>query len=212
MVNCGQIIADALMKILNLTKEHNVYTSNVHFVLGNCNAIDDVNTLVDVGRDPSIIAKIEEASTGVGKQRVEQVVLTHGHYDHASFLPQIRKRYHPKVCAYSASVDGVDRLLRDGETLKMGEATFEVVYTPGHSNDSICLYCQSEGVLFAGDSNIIIQSGEGTYEDGFVSALIRLARKNIKAIYFGHGDPLLNDCNKRIRSSLRMVQRGLSSC
>ena len=211
MVNCGQIIADTLMKIFNLTKDHNVYTSNVFFVLGNSNAIDDVNTLVDVGRDPSIIGKIEEASTGVGKHRVEQVVLTHSHYDHASFLPQIRKRYHPKVCAYSKSLEGVDRLLRDGEMLKIGSEVFEVIYTPGHSNDSVCLYCQSEGVLFAGDSNIIIQTTGGTYEEGFIDALIRLARKNIKAIYFGHGAPLLIDCNARIRYSLKIVQKSLSS-
>jgi len=212
MVDCGKIITDNLMKILNLTKDHNVYTSNVHFVLGNSNAIDDVNTLVDVGRDPSIIAKIDEASTGVGKHRVEQVVLTHSHYDHASFLPQIRKAYNPMVCAYSTSLEGVDRLLRDGEMLKIGDAVFEVIYTPGHSNDSICLYCQSEEVLFAGDSNIIVQTTGGTYEDGFVDALIRLARKNIKVIYFGHGDPLLNDCNARIRYSLKLVKESLSRC
>jgi glyoxylase-like metal-dependent hydrolase (beta-lactamase superfamily II) len=194
------------MKILNLKKDAKLYTSNVHFVLGSSNAIDDVNTLVDVGRDPSVIEKIEEAPTGVGKQRVEQVVLTHSHYDHASLLPQIRKRYHPRVCAYSTSVDGVDRLLRDGETLKMGEEAFEVIYMPGHSNDSICLYCQKEGVLFAGDSTIIIQSTAGTYEKGFIDALMRLVRKDIKAIYFGHGDPLLNDCNARIRASLKIVK------
>ncbi len=197
------------MKILNLTKDSNVYTSNVYFVLGNSNAIDDVNTLVDVGRDHSIIAKIEKASTGVGKQRVEQVVLTHSHYDHAGLLPHIRKMYNPRVCAYSTSLEGVDRLLRDGETLKMGDEAFEVIYTPGHSSDSICIYCQSEGVLFAGDSPVILQSDEGTYEDAFIDALIRLARKDIKAIYFGHGDPLLNDCNARIRSSLKMVKEGL---
>jgi len=201
------------MKILNLTKDSNAYTSNVYFVLGNSNAIDDVNTLVDVGRDHSIIAKIEEASTGVGKQRVEQIVLTHSHYDHAGLLPQIRKRYHPEVCAYSTSLEGVDRLLRDGETLKMGDAAFEVIYTPGHSNDSICLYCQSDGVLFVGDSNIIVQTTGGTYEEGFIDALIRLARKNIKVIYFGHGGPLLNDCNARIRSSLKLVKESLQiSC
>lgn len=121
------------MKIFNLIKDHNVYTSNIYFVLGNFNAIDDINTLVNVGRDPSIIAKIEEASTGVGKHRVEQVVLTHSHYDHASFLPQISKRYHPEVCAYSESLEGVDRLLRDGETLKIGDAAFEVSYNETHT-------------------------------------------------------------------------------
>lgn len=199
------------MKILNLFSKNGIFPCNVYFVLGNSNAIDDVNTLVDVGRDPAVIEKIDKASTGVGKHRVEQVVLTHSHYDHANLLPQIHKKYHPEVCAYSTSLEGVDRLLRDGETLKMGDAVFEVIYTPGHSNDSICLYCQSDGVLFAGDSNIIVQTTGGTYEEGFVDALIRLARKNIKAIYFGHGDPLLNDCNAKIRYSLKMVQKSLSS-
>jgi len=194
------------MKILNLKSNNNIYSSNVYFVLGDSNAIDDVNTLVDVGRDPSIIERIEEASTGVGKQRVEQVVLTHSHYDHVSLLPQIRKRYNPKVCAYSASVDGVDRLLRDGETLKMGDEAFEVIYMPGHSNDSICLYCQNEGVLFVGDSHVVLISTSDNYEQGFVNALIRIAHKNVKAIYFGHGDPLLTDCNAKIRLSLKMVE------
>jgi len=194
------------MKILNLKSNNNIYSSNVYFVLGDSNAIDDVNTLVDVGRDPSIIERIEEASTGVGKQRVEQVVLTHSHYDHVSLLPQIRKRYHPKVCAYSASVDGVDRLLRDGETLKIGDEAFEVIYMPGHSNDSICLYCQNEGVLFVGDSHVVLISTSDNYEQGFVNALIRIAHKNVKAIYFGHGDPLLTDCNAKIRLSLKMVE------
>ncbi|MCD6347073.1 MAG: MBL fold metallo-hydrolase [Bacteroidales bacterium] len=195
------------MKILNLTKNSNVYTSNVYFVLGSSNAIDDINTLVDVGRDPSIIAKIENTSTGVGKHKVEQVVLTHSHFDHAELLPQIRKRYHPEVCAYSMSLKGVDRLLRDGETLKIGDRAFEVIYTPGHSNDSICLYCQSEGVLFAGDSNIIIHSPCGSYEKGFIDALIRLSRRNIKKIYFGHGSPLFNGCNTKIRCSLNIVKK-----
>jgi len=194
------------MKIFNLTEDHKVYTSNVYFVLGNSNAIDDVNTLVDVGRDPSIIGKIEEASTGVGKHRVEQVVLTHSHYDHAGLLSEIRKRYKPQVCAYSRSLEGVDRLLRDGETIKMGDAAFEVIYMPGHSNDSVCLYCQREGVLFVGDSHVVLISANDNYEQGFVDALIRIAHKNVKAIYFGHGDPLLNNCNAKIRLSLKMVE------
>ena len=50
----------------------------------------DVNTLVDVGQDPAILASIERAPTGVGKWPVEQVVLTHSHSDHCALLPQIR--------------------------------------------------------------------------------------------------------------------------
>ena len=195
------------MKIINLKENGNMYTSNVYLVLGTWNAIEDVNTLVDVGRDPSVIEKINRASTGVGKSRVDQVILTHSHYDHASLLPAIREAFNPKVCAFSRSLEGVDHHLRGWETLRLGDRDFEVIYTPGHSSDSICLYCAEEGVLFAGDTPVIIQSTDSTHEEGFVRALEGLCRRNIKTIYFGHGDPLLDNCNGRMRVSLENVRK-----
>ena len=50
------------MKIINLTEKSTVYTANVYFILGNWNALPDVNTLIDVGRDPQIIEKINNGS------------------------------------------------------------------------------------------------------------------------------------------------------
>ncbi|RLG23976.1 MBL fold metallo-hydrolase [Methanosarcinales archaeon] len=195
------------MKILNLTSDSKMYTSNVYLITGTWNAIDDLNTLVDVGRDPSVIEKINNASTGVGKKRVEQVVLTHSHYDHASLLPQIIETFKPEVYAYSSSLEGVDHLLKDGDMLKLGDRIFEIIYTPGHSSDSICLYCEEERVLFAGDSAVVIRSAGGTYEDGFVHALENICRRDIQSIYFGHGDPLLDNCNARVHDSLKIVRQ-----
>jgi len=194
------------MKILNLTSDSKMYTSNVYLITGTWNAIDDLNTLVDVGRDPSVIEKINNASTGVGKKRVEQVILTHSHYDHASLLPQIIETFKPEVYAYSSSLEGVDHLLKDGDMLKLGDRIFEVIYTPGHSSDSICLYCEEERVLFAGDSAVVIRSAGGTYEDGFVHALEKICRRDIQSIYFGHGGPLVNNCNARLHDSLKIVR------
>ena len=65
------------MKVDNLTSHNKVYTSNVYLLTGNWNTLSDLNTLIDVGRDPSILEKIDSASTGVGKQRVEPVSYTH---------------------------------------------------------------------------------------------------------------------------------------
>ena len=76
------------MKILNLAAKNGVYSCNVYLVLGSWNTLRDVNTLVDVGRDPSFFERLDQASTGVGKKRVEQVILTHSHYDHAANLPR----------------------------------------------------------------------------------------------------------------------------
>ena len=98
---------------------------------------------------------------------------------------------------------------RDAQTLRCGDRMFEVIYTPGHSNDSICLYCQEDGVLFVGDTPVIIRSTDGSYEEVFIQALERLCRKDVKAVYFGHGEPLFDDCNARLRSSLRNVKEGL---
>jgi len=198
------------MRILILENSGQIYTSEVYLVLGDASRLEDVNTLVDVGQDPAIFADIERAPTGVGKWPVEQVVLTHGHYDHCVLLPQIRDVFHPKVFAFSPNIDGVDRLLHDGDTLKMGDGYFEVIHTPGHSSDSICLYNQAEGVLFAGDSPLVINSPDGTYEAGFVAALEKICARDVRCIYFGHGPPLTEHCNQRLRESLKMAAGSLA--
>jgi len=198
------------MKIMNLTKQSQTYTSNVYLILGTWNAIQDVNTLVDVGRDPQVIEKLRSAPTGVGKNRVEQVVLTHSHYDHAGNLPLIREAFHPKVYAFSPALAGVDRILKDGETLKLGDRIFEVIYTPGHSHDSVCLYCEQDKTLFSGDTMLTVQSIGGTYEPSYIHALQKLCRRDIEAIYPGHGDPLLKHCSQLLRRTLRNVKASMA--
>jgi glyoxylase-like metal-dependent hydrolase (beta-lactamase superfamily II) len=195
------------MKIRNLFLCGPEYTSNVYLVTGTWNALTDVNTLVDVGRDPAIIDEIMAASTGVGKKRVERVILTHSHYDHTSLLPRIHELFAPKVYAASASLPGVDVILKGGEHLKMGDRDFEVIATPGHSNDSICLYCAEDRVLFAGDTPVIIRTPDGSYTPEFIDALEIICSKTITAVYFGHGPPLLEQCNELLKTSLKNVRR-----
>ena len=194
------------MRISNLIQSKSmVYSSNVYLVLGDWSAIDDVNTLIDVGNDPVVLDQIAHAPTGVGKKSIEQVIFTHGHFDHTALLPQIRQRYQPVVYAYSAFI-GADEVLRDGQVLHCGDRYFEVIYTPGHSDDSICLYCQTDGALFVGDTPVIIRSTDGTHEDRFVAALERLCRLDVRTIYFGHGEPLTDNPRNALLSSLRNVR------
>ena len=193
------------MKISNLTEKSTVYTSNVYLVTGTWNAMQDVNTLVDVGMDQSIVNKINEYSTGVGKSRVEQVVLTHSHSDHIGILNLIREVFHPQVYAFSPYIGGVDHLLKDGDQLKMGDRIFEVCHTPGHSDDSICLFCQSEGVLFTGDISVVIQSSDGYYNQDFVRFMEQLCTKDIRTIYFGHGDPKTTECKALLSNSMKNI-------
>lgn len=194
------------MKIINLTAESIVYTSNVYLLLGDFNAMNDVNTLIDVGRDPSIIDKIRHLDTGVGKNKVDKVILTHGHFDHAGLLPTIKDEYNPEVYSFHA-FDGVDYALRDGQTMKVADRTFDVIHTPGHTSDSICLYCEEEAVLFSGDTTLSITTTGGSYSAAFLKALEKIARRNIASIYPGHGDPIVDHAKKLIYMTLDNVRK-----
>jgi len=194
------------MRITNVTDpKSQAYSSNVFLLRGEWNTLQDVNTLVDVGNDPAIVEALRMMSTGVGKKRIEQVILTHGHFDHAANLPLIRQAFDPIVYAHSAFVDA-DRTLEDGQMLRCGDRTCEVIYTPGHSNDSISLYCAEEKVLFVGDTPVLIRSADATYDDAFISALERICARDVATIYFGHGGALRENCNHRLEKSLQLAR------
>ena len=195
------------MKITNLTRDSKIYTSNAYFLLGDRKGIDDVNALIDVGRDPSIIEKIQQLDTGVGKKRVEKALLTHGHYDHVSLLPAIKDEFDSEVYAFH-SFDGVSHLLRDGQTMKLADRWFEVIHAPGHTSDSVCLYCEQEAIIFSGDTSLIIPTTNGSYQEEFISVLERIARRNITTIYPGHGRPITNGVKQLICTSLDNARKG----
>jgi glyoxylase-like metal-dependent hydrolase (beta-lactamase superfamily II) len=194
------------MKIISVPDSGSVYSSNVYLVLGEWNRIEDINTLVDVGSDPATLVHLEKMHTGVGKRKVEQVVLTHCHSDHSALLSMIRERYKPTVFAFNPYLKGVDHVLQHGQRLRMGDRDFEVIHIPGHSEDSISLFCEEDGILFVGDSPVIVRSEGGGYEEGFVKAMKNICGRNVKAIYFGHGDPILEGAHSLLLGSLKNIR------
>ena len=193
------------MRVICLRSSEAVYSCNAYLVLGTWNALQDVNTLVDVGTDGGILDELASLSTGVGKKPVEQVILTHNHFDHMGGLDGIKHLYNPKVYAFSRS-EGVDEVLRDGQTIRIGDRDFEVIHTPGHSCDSLCLFCESEGVLFSGDTPIRIMSVGGSYSMEFVKALEKLTSRNVKVVYPGHDNPVREQANYMMRTTLTNVK------
>lgn len=196
------------MKVINLTQNSKYYTCNAYLILGDMNAISDVNTLIDAGSDIDIIKEIPTISTGVGKKMIENIIITHFHSDHTKALKSLKETFDAKVYAYSP-FEGVDFTVKDGQMIKIGDSYFEVIHTPGHSNDSICFYSKAEGVLFSGDTPIKIISSNGTYEEDFVKAIKKISKLNIETIYPGHGPPITENCNSTINISLENVIKGI---
>lgn len=194
------------MKVTILKNNPAVYSCKVYFVQGTWNAIADVNTLIDVGTDDFIINEISELYTGVGKRRVELVILTHEHFDHAAGLKYIAPLYKPYVVAYS-KLPFVDEIAYDGMRLKVGDRTAEILHTPGHSNDSICIYIPEERILFSGDTMLCIKTPGGSYTKEYVEVLERLVKMDIDTIYPGHDQPITNNVKDTLEFTLHNVRK-----
>jgi glyoxylase-like metal-dependent hydrolase (beta-lactamase superfamily II) len=82
--------------------------------------------------------------------------------------------FSPDRWAVPASVP--TRLLAEGDVLDLGDRSLRVLHTPGHSADSICLFDDAVGLLFAGDTLIT-----GTFfvqlPDSDPAAMVRSTRR-----------------------------------
>lgn len=193
------------MKVSLLRGDRRIYSCNSYLVRGTWNRIEDINTLIDVGTDGSIVDEVEQISTGVGKRRVERVVLTHTHFDHVGGLGAIVEKYKPDVYAFTV-VPGVTHKLHGGQILRLGDRLFEVMHTPGHSSDSICLYGPDDQALFSGDTPIRILTPGGTYPDDFRASLERIAALKLRTIYSGHDDPVTEHAEAIVQHTMQNVR------
>lgn len=193
------------MKV-ELIKNPNTYSSYFYYIRGNWNAISDVNTLIDVGTDDFVVDSVKSINGGVGKARVEQVILTHEHFDHSGGLKYILNEWKPKVYAYKM-IPGVTNKVRDTMRIKIGDREAQIFHTPGHSHDSICIYVQEEETIFIGDTAYNIKTPGGSYSAEYVDAIERLSKLRISKLYSGHDDPVFGDISAILKNTLINVKK-----
>ena len=92
---------------------------------------------------------IEEAVRMLGA-KVKFAVATHEHFDHVATLPELATRLGASVVAHEDSPLECDLRVKDRDELRLGARSFRVLHTPGHTEDSICLYDGRE--VFTGDT------------------------------------------------------------
>ena len=194
------------MRVKSLCKSLDIYTCNSYLVLGEWNRLEDRNTLIDPGTDGSIIAQIDTIPTGCGKRPVEQIILTHNHFDHAGGVYKLKKRYGARVLAFC---DGpcVDELISDGQCLRVADGYLDVIHTPEHSSDSICLFHRESGGLFSGDTPLRCHGVEESFSPEGLITLERLAELNLRLAYTGHNGAVCGGLNELVRKSLHVLRR-----
>ncbi|MFG6081086.1 MBL fold metallo-hydrolase [Paracoccus litorisediminis] len=81
------------------------------------------------------------------------------------------------------------RLIADGERIDLGDRSFEVIHTPGHSPGGIALWEASTGILISGD---IVYDGpliEDTYHSDpadYIASMRRLLELPVRLVHGGH--------------------------
>ena len=108
--------------------------------------------------DPIVAAAREESL------EVKFAVATHHHLDHTATLWQLAQLLNARVVAHSSSPLTHDISVSDGEVLRIGKSRVKVLHTPGHTNDSICLFDGEH--LFTGDTLLIGSCGRTGLEEG----------------------------------------------
>ncbi len=149
--------------------------------------------VVDPGyEDEPHLARVIEAAG-----RVEAILITHHHADHVAGAGWLAARTDAPVRAFDPALCVEGGPLADGETLSLAGLSLEVLHTPGHTADSICLIVEHAGqaAVLTGDTIL----GRGTTviapPDGalgpYLDSLRALSRHRAGAVVLpGHGPDL----------------------
>ena len=96
---------------------------------------------------------------------LETVLDTHTHADHRSATSELRLLTDCKIARHAtAPQPNVDQHLEDGDELKIGALTAKVMYTPGHTPDSLSLYIHNR--VLTGDCLLIGGTGRTDFAAG----------------------------------------------
>lgn len=111
--------------------------------------------------DPVLLHVNEYASfIKNSKLKLTGVIDTHTHADHISGAGMIAELFGVDYIMHQSSlVRCVNRRVSDGYLLKFGDASCNVLHTPGHTPDSICLVFEDK--IFTGDTLFLNEGGAG---------------------------------------------------
>lgn len=185
----------------------------------NCYVVSDDNgtcAIIDCDGDgEKLFSYIEE-----NQLKPTHILLTHGHSDHIGAVPAVKEKYNCQICAYKDEVNmledpkvnlsgsmfgkGIsfspDILLNDGDSIQVGQLTFQVMYTPGHTSGSICFIIDK--TIFSGDTLFLGSCGRTDFPTGDWNTILH-SLQQLKAlsgdyvVYPGHGPATTLDYERK---------------
>jgi len=163
-----------------------------------CSATEET-LLIDAANDADVLIDLIRQHA----PRVSLIVTSHQHFDHWQALQAVAEATGAPTAAHEIDADPLpvqpDRLLANGDTVRIGELTFDVIHLRGHTPGSVALALNGPATgnvtqLFTGDCLFPGGPGRTTQPDEFDSLMGDLESRvfarygDDTIIYPGHGD------------------------
>jgi glyoxylase-like metal-dependent hydrolase (beta-lactamase superfamily II) len=150
---------------------------------------------------------------------VELILLTHHHADHSEGAERLSQMTGATIRAVLPGLCREAPPLADGEIIRAAGCELLVLATPGHTEDSICLFGKGDGPLdeptrcgamitgdtILGRGSTVLLGGKASLRD-YLKSLQLLERFGNAFVLPGHGDPIWSV--RLVAQSLRVHRQG----
>ena len=153
--------------------------------------------LIDAANDPQILLELIDRFA----PKLSLIVTSHQHFDHWQALEEVAKATGVPTAAHQLDAEPLpvkpDRILANGDTVKIGKLSFDVIHLQGHTPGSVALALDGADDathLFTGDCLFPGGVGKTWQEDDFerllgdVTSRVFNVYGDSTVVYPGHGD------------------------
>jgi len=169
-----------------MIKIHPIKAFKDNYIWAMINAASSTVSVVDPGDAAPVIEFINQHHL-----ILKTILITHKHNDHCGGVKILQEKYHPEIIGPQHSDILATKQIKDGDSVFLAdlEIAFQVLEIPGHTLEHIAFYCESEKILFCGDTLFSAGCGrlfEGTYDQMWHSLEKILALPEDTKIYCAH--------------------------
>ena len=124
------------------------------------------------------------------KLQLKCIINTHGHSDHTAGNTELKSIFGATIIAHKQSQIHPDLPVDEGDKLNIGKISIEIIYTPGHTGDSICLLVNDQKLL-TGDTLFVGECGRTDFLGGNTKSMYESLNRLVKLdgnieVYPGH--------------------------